>query len=147
ASARRDVGELSANVPAGAPAWFAKLQMFGETGEPKSNQYNVTIAFESEEWRDLVGRNEFSGQIRLYREPPWPNADWNEERDWTDEDDLKATEWVQSCGINASKIVVHDAIQSVAHDYRFHPVRNFLDRLVWDGTPRLDDWLRDYCSV
>jgi hypothetical protein len=70
-AARREVGELAINIPAGAPNRFAKRQRFGETGEPKSNQYNITIAFrESEEWRGLVGRNEFSGQIRLFREPP-----------------------------------------------------------------------------
>jgi hypothetical protein len=119
-TARREVGELSINIPAGAPKWFSKLQLWGDTGEPKPNQYNVTVAFrEAEEWRGLVKRNEFSGQIRMFREPPWPNANWSAQRDWTDDDELKATEWVQGCGINASKNVVYDAIQSVVHDYRF----------------------------
>jgi predicted P-loop ATPase len=29
----------------------------------------------------------------------------------------------------------------------FHPVRDYLDKLVWDGTPRVDTWLRDYMQA
>ena len=36
--------------------------------------------------------------------------------------------------------VVSDACQRG----KFHPVRDYLDALSWDGTPRLDDWLVTY---
>ena len=29
----------------------------------------------------------------------------------------------------------------------FHPVRNYLDALVWDGTPRLKNWLATYLGA
>jgi hypothetical protein len=32
-------------------------------------------------------------------------------------------------------------LQHAAQQNRFHPVCDYLDRLVWDGTPRLDTWL------
>jgi hypothetical protein len=35
------------------------------------------------------------------------------------------------------KDVVHQAVEIVAHEHRFHPVRNYLDSLAWDGEPRL----------
>jgi hypothetical protein len=30
---------------------------------------------------------------------------------------------------------------------RYHPVLDYLDGLTWDGKPRLDSWLIDYCNV
>ena len=30
---------------------------------------------------------------------------------------------------------------------RYHPVRQYLDSLVWDGEPRIDSWLTDYAGV
>lgn len=30
---------------------------------------------------------------------------------------------------------------------QFHPVCRYLDGLTWDGKPRLDTWLTDYCGV
>lgn len=34
-------------------------------------------------------------------------------------------------------------IHRMAWDNAFHPVRQYLDALVWDGTPRIDGWLID----
>jgi predicted P-loop ATPase len=34
-----------------------------------------------------------------------------------------------------------------AHRSPVHPVRSYLDRLVWDGTPRLDTWLVTYAGA
>lgn len=37
-----------------------------------------------------------------------------------------------------------DVILDLAHRNAFHPVREYLDALTWDGTPRLDNWLHEY---
>jgi hypothetical protein len=37
--------------------------------------------------------------------------------------------------------VVMEAVQTLANHHRFHPVRDYLDGLEWDGTPRIDSWL------
>lgn len=42
---------------------------------------------------------------------------------------------------------VHEAINAVAHRHPYHPVRDYLDSLVWDGVPRLDTWLTRYAGV
>jgi hypothetical protein len=41
----------------------------------------------------------------------------------------------------------HDALVSEALDHVFDPVRDYLDGLVWDGVPRIDRWLVDYCGA
>lgn len=35
-------------------------------------------------------------------------------------------------------------IQDIAYENAFHPVKQYLDSLKWDGTPRLDTWLITY---
>jgi predicted P-loop ATPase len=36
---------------------------------------------------------------------------------------------------------VRDAVQSYARDHAYHPLREYLEALTWDGVPRLDTWL------
>jgi predicted P-loop ATPase len=36
------------------------------------------------------------------------------------------------------------AVSIVAHENEFHPVKEYLDRLAWDGTPRFDKMFIDY---
>lgn len=42
------------------------------------------------------------------------------------------------------KVLFEDVLIDVAHQNRFHPVREWLDSLEWDGRPRIDDWLIAY---
>jgi putative DNA primase/helicase len=41
----------------------------------------------------------------------------------------------------------HDALVTESLDHVFDPVRDYLDGLVWDGVPRIDRWLVDYCRA
>ena len=39
------------------------------------------------------------------------------------------------------------AVQTLANHARFHPVRDYLDGLIWDGKNRIDDWLTVYAGA
>ncbi len=39
------------------------------------------------------------------------------------------------------------AIRHIAWENAFHPVKQYLDPLVWDGTPRIDTWLKDFAGA
>ena len=145
-SFRQEAGKLSRSAgPRGA--WIDKLKL-KDNFEPQPNLFNVAIALRHDEaWRGVIGRNEFTGRIQLLQPPRWHCGAWMGQRDWTDDDDLKATEWVQNAEICAPKQVVADAVESVANENPFHPVRDWLNDLQWDGTSRLDHWLQTYCGV
>jgi len=40
-----------------------------------------------------------------------------------------------------------DALHYVAHKNQYHPVREYLTGLQWDGEKRIDSWLEDYAGV
>jgi predicted P-loop ATPase len=46
-----------------------------------------------------------------------------------------------------SKEIAGHAIQTVAREFPFHPIREYLNGLVWDKTPRIDDWLTLYLGA
>lgn len=59
-------------------------------------------------------------------------------RPCTDVDVGIVQEKLQHLGLKrAAKDVVHQAVDIRAHECRFHPIRDFLDGLEWDHTPRL----------
>lgn len=41
----------------------------------------------------------------------------------------------------------HEVLIDIAHRNGFHPVRDYLGRLTWDGTARIDTWLIDYAGA
>ena len=50
-------------------------------------------------------------------------------------------------GFEPGKHTVMDAVQTLANQHRYHPVRDYLDGLVWDGAPRIGNWLMTYCGA
>lgn len=51
---------------------------------------------------------------------------------------------IDRCGFRPSREDVRIIVTNEATKNTVHPVRDYLDRLVWDGTPRLDEWLVTY---
>jgi hypothetical protein len=74
------------------------------------------------------------------KQPPRPLSDPN--------DILQATMYFQASGFaRANKNVVLDAIAAVAHEYAYHPVRDYLNRLQWDHTARAGSLFQTYFNA
>jgi predicted P-loop ATPase len=66
----------------------------------------------------------------------------------TDEDITGIQEWLQLAGLyTVSRETVAQAIDLVGRENIFHPIKDHLELLKWDGTERLNDWLSDYLGV
>jgi predicted P-loop ATPase len=132
------------NTPTGD--WRDGLAKTDE-GVPLKNLFNACVALRDHP--DLAGRlayDEFDGCTYVRGPLPWVTRS---DRSWTEFDDLKATEWLQSpdVRIRVGSGVAREAVQAVAYERRFHPVLDWLETLKWDGKERLSKWLTAYLGV
>ena len=83
--------------------------------------------------------------VLLHRIPHGSSTDSRELRPITDIDVTRLQEWLQLAGIrNVGKDIAHQAIDLRANECAFHPVRQYLDGLNWDGTSRLSGFFPLY---
>lgn len=69
-------------------------------------------------------------------------------RPLTDADVIKVQERLQKAGIKrVGKDTVGDAMRLCAEERAFHPVRDYLKALKWDGIPRVDNWIAAYLGA
>lgn len=121
----------------------------GERG-PRACLANALTAMRSAPaWDGTLGFDEFRHAVMLLSPPPWiePKPKSWQEREWTADDDTRAAEWMQRHGIGVASRVVAEAATSVARGNPSHPVRNYINGLTWDGTPRLAGWLSRYLGA
>jgi hypothetical protein len=103
----------------------------------------VTALTSAPEWWGVLGWDKFSTRVIATKETPWEDRPEN----WTDQQDRRATEWLQHHGILVSIEVAGQAVQTVAQENPVHPVRSYLEGLRWDEVPRIDHLLRFYCGA
>jgi predicted P-loop ATPase len=126
--------------PAIRPCWANRLRI-DVNGTPERNEANVITALSCDEaFAGTLVFDEFRQEIVVNRPLPWDEGDADTPRPWTDADDVRCAEWLQRCEINVAPVVVSRSVGAVARDIRVHPVREYLNRLHWDGTPRLEGW-------
>jgi predicted P-loop ATPase len=125
-----------------AAGWQSKL-LCTDTGKPKPLVENARIALENVPEFSGLALDEFSGRIARPPAAPWPKAS----DDWSDVDSIEFSAYLQRNHIDMRKETAADAVQMVASRNKFHPVRQYLDGLAWDGVPRVDNWLTRYVGV
>lgn len=133
---------MAATVYAIDNAWKERLDIFRR--QPRANLRNAVIALRhAPEWNGVLATNELTYYINAVKQTPWGSTT----QTWTDTDDLRTTEWLQSKNINVASNVAREAVHVVASENSFHPVKDYLESLVWDEKPRIDTWLADYLSA
>ena len=126
--------------------WRAHL-LYTHTKNPRPSIANVEIALRyAPQWRGVLGYSEFSGSV--YARKPFPGCpEVPKDLPWSDHHDTMLTVWLHHEGIAVGPEIAGRAVQHVARDLPFHPVREYLEGLQWDGMPRVDTWLVEYCGV
>jgi putative DNA primase/helicase len=122
-------------------AWKSRWQK-GKKG-PLANAFNVQITLESPTWCDAFGYDQMRQRIAITRSTPLNESP----RNWQDDDGVSLAVWCQREGLQVSPNGVGNVVDMVARRRPFHPVRDWLSGLSWDGTPRVDGWLMTYFGV
>jgi putative DNA primase/helicase len=122
--------------------WRSAL-LTGQHGEPRPTEANCSLFLRcSEVWHDRIRYNSFTGQIewRQKGSPGW--ADLRDHDAVTVQDELQRGE-----GVGFRLTAVNAALDHAAHANEYHPVREYLDGLKWDGEPRTGEWLERYLGA
>lgn len=108
----------------------------------------VTALTKLPAWHRAVGWNDFTHRMVFRREPPFRNAGSRLGQAVGEEDVVRIRHWFEvEHRTQLSGKLVLDALQIVSRQQRFHPVREYLSSLTWDGTPRAETWLEEWLSV
>jgi putative DNA primase/helicase len=131
-----DVKEATAGLATALPT---DLQT-NSKGNVISNLHNAIIVL-----RDAcdLAYDTFASQVVIKTRSPW-----GPERAWSDDDDIEAVNYLQAHGVQiGSTQTANDAARKVAREHEFHPVKDWLTSLKWDGNHRLDSWMYRHLGV
>ena len=113
----------------------------------------ATILQHHPEWTGIIALNVFHLRIEARRVPPWHALDAPTEAKagpWSDADTARLANWFARswiCGlppINVGVKTLDAAVLVAAEANAYHPVRDYLGGLTWDGEPRIDTFAANY---
>jgi len=119
---------------------WQQLVLRTKDGVVKACSGNVELILRNDErWKNALGYCDFSYRV-IKHHAPMPDMQAGE---WEDADTARVIIWLaHNFRLTVSKNHVQEALIVVAQKARFHPVRDYLSGLVWDGRSRLNDWLK-----
>jgi len=125
-----------------APAddnWMGEL-LRTKDGGTKPCSGNVEIILRNDpRWKGALGYCDFSYRV-VKHHAPMPDMQTGE---WDDDDTARTIIWfAHNYRLTITKNHVLEALVVVAQKARFHPVREYLAELTWDGQPRLKSFLQ-----
>ncbi|MGJ0533091.1 MAG: VapE domain-containing protein [Methylocystis sp.] len=135
-------------------AWLEHAK-FDDDKRLISNLENVMVALRhASELEQAFAYDEMNCSVYVMQ--PLPRVSngggvaWTKPSQLTDQHCTQVQEWLQSCGM--SKIGIDPIragidLRAREEGRAFHPVKDYLDSLHWDGKSRVDMWLSDYLGA
>lgn len=148
---KRTVTQKSKDEVVGGPALVFKFLdcNYDEDGNVKSVKqlvHNFEIVMDKDSrFAGKIRLNEFAQQPYLYGNVPWENE--NNCRAWSSHDDSALFSLIQADYGLKSRQDFADALKNVSMRNKFHPVRELLDSLTWDGKEHIRSLLPEYLGA
>jgi predicted P-loop ATPase len=123
--------------------WKAELE-YTKSGKLLCNIANIILILENDP--ALAGHivhDLFTGMDSAKDGLPW-NKNANQ---WTDTDDANLRVWLEKHYDITGREKIADALTAVLTRHSYHPIRDYLNGLTWDGVPRLDRIIIDYMGA
>ncbi len=129
----------------GAPRIYIPELIFrkGELASCLSNVYQILAHHPA--WKGVLAYDEMSLCTVKRKSPPFDEGRVGE---WDAQDDSRAAMWLSRAhGFTPSSALIAEAVEVLARANAWHPVREYLRSLKWDGEKRLNGWLTKYLGV
>ena len=106
---------------------------------------NIDLIFSNAVDGDPFIKDLFANRVAYGTDTPWGGK---ENQYIEDIDMILVKRWLADTefSIEPSTNAIIEATSLVAHRKAVHPVRDWLSSLKWDGVPRVDTWIKDYCQ-
>ena len=105
------------------------------------------ITIDDDILKDLWRWNELIGDIEYAKLPPW-NKRIQIGKTVDDGDIIFLTGWLaKEHHFEPPEKIVRAGLFLVAQNKYYHPIKEYLESLKWDGTPRLDKWMAKVLSI
>lgn len=124
--------------------WLGELECDGK-GRYLPSPHNITTILENDP--NLKGK--FALNLFDYRENAMGHLPWRKIKGWQDRalrnvDDAGLRVYIANTYGIKCKDTISDALLLHLHKNGYHPIKNYLEKLEWDGEERIDTLLVDY---
>lgn len=105
----------------------------------------LTILASDPQLDGIIVNDIFAQETKINKTPPWSAGDRKGES-WSDSDFSGLCLYLEQFGITKEKNIQH-AFNLWAASKQYHPIREYLKTLQWDGVPRLDSLFINYLGA
>lgn len=129
-------------------AWTSKLQI-NKNGAIEATINNIVCILENDpNLKGSIAFNEFKGIPCLVGKTPWRTCtDKSNGSQWEDEDMDALAHYIETTYGIYSSGKLSSAFGVTLQRHSFHPIRNYLNKLEWDGKPRGEKLFIDYLGA
>ncbi|WP_230028912.1 virulence-associated E family protein [Clostridium cadaveris] len=125
--------------------WVKELT-YTEQGKLRSTISNFLLIIENEPLlKGKIAYNEFSNRAVVVGQLPWRKKE--NKSDWNDTDDSGLREFIEKYYAISSTAKCADALALSFEKHSFHPIKDYIDSLMWDGEERIDKLFIDYLGA
>lgn len=142
--AEEDFGGTEQTQDETSADWTKRLTVSANGGYEKTLNNIMLIMQNVPELHGCAMQDDFSNRISAAEGLPWREGGGY----WSDSDTTELRKHFETrYKFRPGKQDVKDAVIALAASQRYHPVRDYLNALVWDGVPRLDTVFIDYLGA
>lgn len=109
--------------------------------------FKILKAFEkSSVFKDVFSYNQWTMAIEIKQKQKWDISHFEKYPREINDNDYIFIKGYLTChhNLEPSTNMIYEGCVLYAQKNSYHPVKNYLNSLVWDGKPRLETWLIDY---
>lgn len=134
-----DDQELNTDKEVANTDWMKSLEI-DKNGVVEASAYNLEVIMRNDpNLKDRIYLDEFANRVVLRKNLPWRKV--KQEKFWKDSDDAGLRVYLEKTYNIVAKGKIEDALMQEMERNRFHPVRDYLDGLDWDGQERVETLL------
>ena len=145
ADALADFDVVPEEQPKTAENWREKLRITDKGAIAQTIENVVIILRHDPKLAGRLALNEMEHNIVVRADLPWRAVKGASQ--WVDADDAALRYYLERVYGLTGKDRIFDAVNVVASENKYHPVRDYLDGCAWDGVPRVETLLVDYLGA